>query len=316
MTFKSLRTFCDVVRERSFSRGASVNRVSQSAASQAVLQLEKRLGVRLIDRSKRPFTLTREGRVYYEGCRELVDRYAALEARTRSFHQEARSRVRLASIYSVGLYDMNQYVRRFRDRHPRGDVRIEYVHPAKVYEKVFNEEADLGLISFPRSRRQLKVIPWRAEPMVLVCYPSHRFARLSCVRVDQLDGENFVAFDADLAIRRHIDRRLREHNVTVSVVMEFDNIEAIKRGVEARAGVSILPEPTVRPELHVRSLAAARFVGLDLVRPLSIIHLRRKALTPAMASLIELLKKGAGGGEAGPHGRAVGEEESSGPRED
>ncbi len=72
MHLKSLRVFCDVVGRRSFSRAAIENGMTQSGASQLVHHLEEHLGVRLIDRSKRPFVLTPEGEVYYAGCRNLV----------------------------------------------------------------------------------------------------------------------------------------------------------------------------------------------------------------------------------------------------
>ena len=79
MQIKSLKVFCDVVERRSFSRAADDNGISQSGASQMVHHLEEQLGVRLIDRSKRPFVLTPEGKVYYDGCRTLVRGYDALE---------------------------------------------------------------------------------------------------------------------------------------------------------------------------------------------------------------------------------------------
>jgi len=88
MQFESLKIFCDVVRWASFSRGAAENSISQSSASQAVQQLEVRLGVKLIDRSKRPLVLTSQGKVYYEGCKELVGRYSELENRVKALIDE------------------------------------------------------------------------------------------------------------------------------------------------------------------------------------------------------------------------------------
>src|SRR5688572_20026612 len=113
MRLKPLSIFCDVVGWRSFSRAASENGISQSAASQVVNHLEQDLGVRLIDRSKRPFVLTPEGERYYAGCRKLVERYKALEEEVRSMHDEITGRLRVASIYSVGLHLMSRYVQRF-----------------------------------------------------------------------------------------------------------------------------------------------------------------------------------------------------------
>ena len=103
MQFESLKIFCDVVRSASFSRGAAENGISQSSASQAVHQLEVRLGVKLIDRSKRPLVLTPQGRVYYEGCKDLVDRYLELENRVQALDDvdTVVGTVGVAAIYSV-----------------------------------------------------------------------------------------------------------------------------------------------------------------------------------------------------------------------
>ena len=119
MQLKSLKVFCDVVGWRSFSRAADENGISQSGASQVVNQLEHRLGVKLIDRSKRPFVLTPEGETYYEGCRKLVQRYDALEDQVRTLHEEVAGRVRVVSIYSVGLHHMSRYLQQFLTQYPR-----------------------------------------------------------------------------------------------------------------------------------------------------------------------------------------------------
>src|SRR5947209_4451599 len=136
MQFESLKVFCDVARCRSFSQAARVNEVSQSAASQIVLQLEKRLGVQLVNRSTRPLQLTALGKDYYEGCKGLVERYLELEASIRQAQTQLAANVQVAAIYSVGLGDMGQYVERFEARYPCAKVHIEYLHPDRVYEKV------------------------------------------------------------------------------------------------------------------------------------------------------------------------------------
>lgn len=298
MQLESLKIFCDVVRWASFSRGAAENGISQSSASQAVHQLESRLGLKLIDRSKRPLVLTAQGKVYYEGCRELVGRYEELENRVKALVDEHKvnGTVGVASIYSVGMHHMSRYVKTFEARYPEASVRLEYLHPTRVVERVAGGEADLGLISYPRKWPELTVIPWREEVMVLAVHPSHRFAGLQAVDVRELDGESFVAFDGDLSIRRAIDRCLRHHDVSVEVVLEFDNIENIKRAVEIPAGISILPEPSVSREVWAGSLCSVRIEGQDLKyrlnRPLAIIHRRQDNLDLTALRFLELLTGG------------------------
>jgi DNA-binding transcriptional LysR family regulator len=295
MQLESLKIFCDVVRWASFSRGAAENGISQSSASQAVLQLENRLGVKLIDRSKRPLVLTPEGKLYYDGCKELVGRYEELENRVRELggRSSVTGTVGVASIYSVGLHHMSQYVKTFEQRYPEASVRLEYLHPAQVVEHVMNEEADLGLISYPRKWPDLVAIPWRDEEMVLAVPPGHRLACRASVDVRELQGERLVSYDGDLAIRRAVDRFLRHHGVDLEIVLEFDNIENIKRAVEIEAGIAIVPEPCLVRELSVGSLAVVRLEGQAIHprfhRPLAILHRRHDKPEGAAARFLELL---------------------------
>jgi DNA-binding transcriptional LysR family regulator len=290
MHLKSLKVFCDVVGRRSFSRAAEENGISQSGASQVVNQLERHLGAKLIDRSKRPFTLTTEGEIYYSGCRKLVERYFVLEERMRTLHDEVAGRVRVASIYSVGLHHMNRYLHQFLSQFPKANVRLEYLHPHRVYEEVENDQADLGLVSYPKPSRTIKALGWRQEPMVFVCSPAHRFSSRTSIGLDDVAGEPLVGFDSDLTIRREIDRVLYRHRSELNVVMEFDNIETIKRAVEIDAGVSLLPAPTIVREVETGSLVAVPISNGELVRPLGIIHRRGKDLGVTARRFIELLR--------------------------
>jgi DNA-binding transcriptional LysR family regulator len=291
MHLKSLKVFCDVVGRRSFSRAAAENGISQSGASQIVNTLEEHLGVKLIDRTKRPFVLTPEGEVYYEGCRKLVQRYFALEEEVKTLHEEVAGRVSVASIYSIGLSHMNRFVQSFLLAYPKANVRVQYQHPNRVYELVESDQVDLGLVSFPRSSRTIKATAWREEPMVLVCAPSHRLAARERVTLEDLHGLEMIAFDPDLEIRHEIDRALAARGVEVRVGMEFDNTETIKRAVEIDAGVSLLPEPTVDREIQARAIVARPLVGCDLKRPIGIIQRRGKELGKTAGRFMQLLLK-------------------------
>jgi DNA-binding transcriptional LysR family regulator len=288
---KALKVFCDVVQQRSFSRAADENSISQSGASQLVQQLEDHLGVRLIDRSKRPFVMTPEGDLFYAQCRDIVSRYFALEDKVRTMHQEVIGRVRVAAIYSVGLHLMADYISSFMSEYPKANVRLEYLHPHRVYESVEDDVADIGLVSYPKSSRTIDAIAWREEKMVLACAPQHPLARRPRISISELHGHQMVGFDGDLTIRREIDRVLNQHHAEVIVQMEFDNIETIKRAVEINTGVSLLPEPTILREVAAGTLVAVPLDTDELVRPLGIIVRRGKELSVTAQRFIEHLQR-------------------------
>lgn len=291
MNLETLRLYCDVVRAHSFSLGAAANRVSQSAASQAVRQLEEDLGVRLIDRTKRPFGVTREGSIFYEASQDIVERLEKARAEMDSERTRVEGVVRVAVIYSVGLEDMGWYTERFTALHSRARIRLAYLHPDEVVDAVLSDRADLGILSFPTPHRSLITIPWRSESMVLVCPPDHPLARSGKVAATDLAGYPFVAFDKSLAIRRAIDRALRKKGAKVEFAMHFDNIETIKQAIATQSCVSILPQPSVRREVEEGVLSAIP-IDLDgLVRPVGIIHRRHRDLSPTTRSLLEFLQK-------------------------
>ncbi len=289
MNIETLRVYCDVVQHQSFSRGAALNEVSQSAATQSVHRLERHFGVQLIDRGKRPFVVTPEGQACYEGFREVLELYDSVEARVRSLRMEVAGVVRVAAIYSVGLHHMTRCMQEFMQQYPKAKVRLEYQRPNKVYEQVLGAEVDLGIVSYPTASPDLDVIPWRSERMVLACNPDHPLARHQAITVEHLAGEPFIAFDRDLSIRKEIDRHFRQRSVAISVAMEFDNIETIKQAVAIGVGVSILPEPTVQMEVKAGLLAAVPLMAPELWRPLGIIHRQRKVFTPTVTKFVELL---------------------------
>jgi len=296
MQLESLRLFCDVVRLRSFSRAAEEHFVSQSAASQAIQQIEQHLGVSLIDRTKRPFVVTPEGGAFYEACQELLDGWEKAKTGIGAVKARVDGTVRVAAIYSVGLHDTSRHIQQFMSLYPAARVELECLHPHKVVEAVIRDQADVGIMSYPPTDRALTVVPLRQEPMAFVAYPTHPLARRRSVPVAQLDGEAFVAFDPGLTIRKAIDRALRQHNVRVDIKMEFDNIETIKQAIMIKAGVSILPRHTVQMEAGVRTLVVLPLDIPDLVRPVGIIHRRQKPLTPTASRFVQHLLKDASDG--------------------
>lgn len=289
MHLKSLKVFCDVVSRRSFSKAAEENSISQSGASQMVNHLEEHLGVKLIDRTKRPFVLTPEGEAYYDGCRKLVRRYFALEEEVKTLHEDVAGRVSVASIYSIGLSHMNLFVQNFLRKHPKANVRLQYQHPHRVYDLVESDQVDLGLVSYPRSSRTLKATAWREEPMVVVCSPRHKLAARREVALNELHGCDMVGFDPDLEIRQEIDRALADSGAEVRVAMEFDNTETIKRAIEIDAGFSILPRPTVNREVEAGALVALPLAGVNLTRPIGILQRRGKELGKTATKFMQLL---------------------------
>ena len=291
MTFDRLKLFRDIALTRSVSRAAELNEISQSAASQNLQELERSLGVELLDRSTRPLALTPAGRLLAEFCRNVLRRKEEFEAALERLKGRVEGTVHVASIYSVGLSEMSRLEEEFARGLPGAELHVEYLRPEKVYEAILSDRADLGLVSYPEPSREIKVVPWREEAMVVAAAPSNPLAQRESLKLSDLKGLDFVAFDDDLPISREVKRFLREHGVEVRTVMHFDNIQTMKEAVALGTGVSILPVPILRTDIEQGRLAAIRLEAPGLVRPLGIIHRRRKKFNRAAQSFLQLLKE-------------------------
>jgi DNA-binding transcriptional LysR family regulator len=281
--------FRDVAQARSLSRAATMNGISQSAATQHIQELEKRLGVQMLDRSTRPLGLTAAGKLYADFCRDVLRREEDFVVALDEIKSEAGGTVRVASIYSIGLSDLARLREEFTTACPGAQLQVEYLRPDKVYEAILEDKADLGFISYPEHRRDLTVIPWRNERMTVAVHPSHRFAGRQMLAPSDLDGEDFISFDGEVIIRRELDRFFREHGVAISIVMQFDNIQSIKEAVVLGSGITILPERSIQAEVGQKRLVSVPLRSPGLVRPTGIIHRRKKKLTRAGREFLNLV---------------------------
>jgi DNA-binding transcriptional LysR family regulator len=287
--FEDCKLFRDVAHARSLSRAAAANGISQSAATQHVQELEKRLGTQLLDRSTRPLGLTPVGKLYAELCRDVLRREEDFVAALDEIRSAAEGTTRVASIYSIGLSEMPRLREEFARICPGAQVHVEYLRPDRVYQAVLEDQADLGFISYPEHRRDLTVIPWREERMAVAAYPSHPFADREILVPKDLDGQDFISFDDEVIIRRELDRFFRDNEVNISIVMQFDNIQSIKEAVILGSGISILPERTIQIEAEQNRLISIPLHAPELVRPTGVIHRRKKRLSRVSREFLSLV---------------------------
>lgn len=291
MHIETLRIFCDLAELLSFSKTAEKHILSQSAISQQLAQLEIAHKCQLINRSKRPIELTKEGQLLYHAASDMLDRYEQLKNQLNAIKSSAGSRINVAAIFSIGMHTLPDYVKKFMVRFPKVNVHIEYFSSEKIYELVLVGDVDIGLVAVPRQDKRLDVYDFQNEPLVLVCSPKHPLADESRIDIHRVQFERFIAFEKDVPTSVWIDSILKRYGVVTRPVMEFDNIETVKRAVEINAGVSILPKTAIVQELAAGTIKALNFSNENFVRPTGIIVRKGKILSQAGRYFIELLRK-------------------------
>ena len=291
MQIDSLKVFCDLAETESFTKAAQINNVTQSAVSQQISALERAFKSLLIERSKKKFRLTREGQVLYDYSKQIIQTYESLHSRLQELKDIISGTIRVATIYSICLHDLPPYIKRFMKSYPTVNIHVEYRRANQVYEDVLSNVVDLGLVAYPVRDSKLEIVPLRKEPLVLIAHPQHPFAKQKSIKLKSLAGQKVISFEPDIPTRKALDKILKEHDVEVNHVMEFDNVETVKRAVEIDAGISIVPQGTVTQEIAKQTLIAVIIEDGEFYRPLAAIFKKNKVLSPAMKQFLAILKE-------------------------
>lgn len=289
MHIENLKIFCDLVDSHSFSKAAKLNGITQSAVSQQLRAMERSFNIVIMDRSQKQFHLTPEGQKLHEGARELLHRYDKLTSELQEMRKVISGTIHISTVYSIGLHELPPYIKNFMSEFPSVNVRVEYRRSNLVYEDVLGNGVDMGLVAYPQKMRQLEIIPFMEDKLVLIVHENHPLASRKSISIEELKNERFIGFDHDIPTRKATDQIFRTAKLEVDPVMEFDNIETVKRAVEINAGVALVPATTVEHEVARGVIKAIPLKGKQFIRPLAIIHRKSRVLTPAMKKFIATL---------------------------
>ncbi|MBN37879.1 MAG: LysR family transcriptional regulator [Opitutae bacterium] len=290
MHIQNFKTFCDLVETKSFSKASILNEVTQSAVSQQLKAMETHYDMLIIDRNQKKFRLTPQGAALYSTFKEILSLYEKLNCEILEMRNIVSGTIQISTVNSIGLHELPPYLKSFIKEFPSVNVRVEYRRANLVYEDVLHGTSDIGLVAFPLNHKELTTIKFAQDELIVAMNPEHPFAKKKNLTIKDLGGKDFISFEKDIPTRKATDEILNNAGVEISTVMEFDNVETVKRALEINAGIAILPANTVINESERNQLTTCKLDLGSYVRPLAIIHKKKRMLTPALRSFVELMK--------------------------
>ncbi|MCM2267591.1 MAG: LysR family transcriptional regulator [Elusimicrobiales bacterium] len=292
MNIETLKVFRDLSDTGSFSKTAELNYISQSAVSQQIKKLERVLKCKLYHRQAGKILLTPCGEKFYAASRKISGLYEGALKAIRTLGQERPpDEIKISTIYSAGIYMLQNYVRQFLAHNPGTKVSVEYRQFSQIYQDVASGRADFGFMACPyRKAAGLAMLPVAKDEMVVIAGAASPLAGRKSVNVKELNGQDFIFFDRLFPSRRYIDAFLRGHNIKGRVKMELDNIDTIKTAVASGAGISLLPRSAVRDDENGQSLHVLRIADAQFLRPIYLIYSRARKLGPAARNFMGIFE--------------------------
>lgn len=291
MQVETFKLFSDLVETGSFSTTAERNGITQSAVSQRIKAVEDQFGVLLIERGRKNFAVTGEGHVFLKTAHDIIDLYEGIGANLHELRDRVEGELKISTVYSIGFHELPPILDVYRKRFPDVKPVLQYRRANQVYADALSSKADFGLVAYPLARKGVEVETVWKDKLVMICPPGHELAGEKSIKLKRLDDQRFISFEPDLPTRKALDEMLKRAGVKVKEMMEFDNIETVKRGVQIEQALSIVPRDSVREEVQSGVLCQVDLEAENIWRPLGIVRRRNKAITPAMREFVALLKE-------------------------
>ena len=258
MDLAALKIFLAVAQERSFSRAAAKVHRTQPAVSQAVRRLEDDLGEQLFDRSSKTGTLTEAGRMLQNYGQRLVRLAEETESAVRDLRDLRRGRV-LIGANEAAVHTLLPLIARFRQRYPDIATDVRRVPARQIAVEVQQGSLDFGALTFRPPEEGLLEVPVGSDELVLLVPPSHPLAKRRQVSMEDVAPELIVAHNDPSPARERVLRLFEQRHIALRMVISLPSLDGIKRAVEMKLGVALLPR-----RCAITEIANGRLVGIPV----------------------------------------------------
>jgi DNA-binding transcriptional LysR family regulator len=270
MDLAALRIFLAVAEERSFSRAAAKVHRTQPAVSQAVRRLEDDLGEQLFDRSSKSGTLTDAGRILQNYGQRLVRLAEETESAMRELRDLRRGRV-LIGANEAAVHTLLPLIARFRERVPDISVDVRRVPARQIAVEVQQGSLDFGALTFRPAEAGLLEVNVGTDELVLLVAPSHPLAKRRQVTMEDVAKEPVVAHNDPSPARERVLRLFEQRHISLKLVISLPSLDGIKRAVELRMGVALLPARCALAEIASGSVVAIPVAGISRKRQVTLV---------------------------------------------
>jgi DNA-binding transcriptional LysR family regulator len=284
----ALQVFKTVAHEQSFSRAAEKLYRTQPAISIAMRKLEDWVGQPLFVRGSGARVMTDAGALLLE----YADRMLNLREEIRKGIKELRGLERgevAIGVNESSIHALLSALDMYRQKYPGIQVRVHRVFSRDVPREVLNHRLDIGVISYLPEDRELAAVEFYRDALALVVWPGHRLAKRKEVNISELGDESFVAHIVGSPYRQRVVQLFAKHRVPLRMDIEMPTIEAIKRFVEMKRGVAIVPRMCVEQEIARGDLRELRLRQMRIVRRLYLVYRQDRPLGAAAQALADIL---------------------------
>ena len=288
VSLRQLQIFEAVVRLGGYTRAAQSLHLTQPTVSMQIKKLSEALGLPLLEQVGRQARPTAAGRDVYTTAQEILDKMMALGESASELEGVVKGELRIAVI-TTAKYFMPHLLGVFIGRHPQVKPRLTVTNRANVLERLKSNEDDLLIMGQVPRELAVEAHPFIDNELVVVAPSDHPLAGVRKITLEKLSRERFLVREPGSGTRQAVERLFAGEGINIEPYMELGSIEAIKQGVMAGLGISVLSRHNLRLELAGNYVAVLDVEEFPLKRRWYAVHLKKKRLSLVAQTFLDFL---------------------------
>jgi len=290
---RQLEIFRNVVELKSFSKAADVVFLAQASVSERIATLESMVGTRLLDRLGRQVVPTRAGELLYKHAVLLLEMRKTASLEMQDFLGMKRGEVHIGGSTIPGEYILPKVIGRFREKYPLVSISLTIANTREIEGRVLDGNLELGVVGSKSSNRSLIQHELWKDELVLAVPAKHRLAEKDEILLKDIYKEPFILREAGSGTLKIMEDYLKISGSmdvdSLNVMARFGTSTAVKEGIKAGLGVSILSSRAIDTELKTGILKALKIKDLSMFRSFYLIRDRRKIASPLCQAMLDFL---------------------------
>ncbi len=298
MDVRRLEVFCKVIESKSFTKAARVLGLSQPTVSEHIRILEKKQGVKFVDRLGREALPTQAGLILYRYARRIIALRDESVQAIESFSGSLTGRLVLGASTIPGTYMLPSIVGSFKEQNPSIEITLRIAGSREIAQLVLDSEVEAGFVGARWKDVSLKWWKIFSDELVLVVYPDHPWWGRKTVAPASLKEEPFIIRERHSGTRRTTESLLVKEGLDLStfrIVAEMGSTEAVRQSVKARIGIAILSRLAVVDDIASGVLHVVGVRGVRFKRPIYLVQRVKREPSPICSAFVEHLRDGGPG---------------------
>ncbi len=288
-TLKQLQVFAETARFGNISRAADVLSLSQSAASNALKELESQFDVQLFDRIGKRLKLNETGKSIRAQTEKLLEQANSLESILSK--ESALGELKIGATLTIGNYLISNMMVDYLQQNPNGKIDLKVDNTALITQKILQFQLDIGLIEGEVNHPDLNITTWRGDELTLFASPTHPLAQKNKLDKSDILTAKWILREKGSGTRQIFERDMGSLFKEINILLELGQTQAIKQAVKSGLGIGCLSKIALQESFEAGSLVPLNYEKIQFLRQFYIVTHKQKYISNAMQAWQKIIQK-------------------------